>query len=69
MKYSRTFETEADEYAFKLLRRHGYSPEAFASIIERLGENEPGYAGMSYLSSHPLSEKRARRAREAAQQK
>ncbi len=35
-KYSREFEAAADEYAFRLLKRKGYSPTAFASLMERL---------------------------------
>lgn len=67
MKYSRDFETAADEFAFDLLKRKGYSPAAFASIMERLAENTERPSTMTYLSSHPLTEERTRRAREAAQ--
>src|SRR5712692_4851177 len=35
-KYSREFESEADDFAFKLLKRHNRSPAAFASLMERL---------------------------------
>lgn len=66
-KYSRTFESEADEYAFKLLKRKGYSPEAFALVMERL-ESKNGKDGrmFSYLSTHPVTEVRVKRARDAA---
>jgi predicted Zn-dependent protease len=66
-KYSRTFESEADEYAFKLLKQKGYSPEAFALIMERL-EFKNGKDGrmFSYLSTHPVTEERVKRARDAA---
>ena len=66
-EYSREFEAEADEFGFALLKRRGYSPEAFASLMERLSrdsrESEKTFA---FLSSHPVSERRIQRAREAA---
>jgi hypothetical protein len=67
-KYSREFETAADEYAFKLLRQKGYSPTAFAAIMERLAKGkEAKQAGLfAYISSHPMTKERAERAREAA---
>jgi predicted Zn-dependent protease len=66
MKYSRKFEMEADVFAFDLLKQKGYSPAAFATIMERLAENRELPVGMKYLSSHPLSKERAQRARDAA---
>lgn len=69
-RFARDLESEADAYAFDLLRRQGHSPEAFARVMERMdkhsgsrGENA-GVAG--YLSSHPPSPSRIRAAREAA---
>ena len=65
-KYSRDFETAADEYAFRLLKQKGYSPEAFASIMERLakrGGTQKG--GFAYLSTHPVTAERVQRARAA----
>ena len=63
-KYSRQFETAADEFAFNLLRDHNLSPAAFADIMERLdakqGRGRPG----SFLSTHPATVDRIRRARE-----
>ena len=67
MKYSRNFETAADDFAFELLKRKGYSPAAFATIMERLAGVKEMPTGMKYLSSHPLTEERARKAREADQ--
>lgn len=67
-KYSRAFETEADEFAFGLLGRQGIPPDAFANILERIaaghGKRE---AALSFVSSHPLTEERVRRARAASQ--
>jgi hypothetical protein len=66
-KYSREFEAEADDYAFNLLKQKGYSPAAFASIMERLsksGEEEIGPS--AYVSTHPVTAERVQRARNAA---
>jgi predicted Zn-dependent protease len=64
-KYSREFETAADDFAFRLLQRNGHSPEAFAAIMERLaaGRSE-GPSRFNYLSTHPVTKERVRRARE-----
>lgn len=69
-KYSREFETEADAYGFALLKRHGVSPEHFATLMERLNakRNPSGERGMSFLSSHPVTAERIARARLAARQ-
>lgn len=66
-KYSREFETAADDYAFKLLKQKGYSPAAFASIMERIAGKEGNKPGAyAYVSTHPLTTERIRRARAAA---
>ncbi len=66
-KYSRGFEAEADEYAFKLLKQKGYSPMAFASIMERLAKKDENEMGeFAYLSTHPVTKERVQRARNAA---
>ncbi|MRR58040.1 MAG: M48 family metallopeptidase [Deltaproteobacteria bacterium] len=65
--YSREFETSADHYAFSLLKRRGISPEAFASIMERLVLKEGDEAGkFPYVSTHPAIMERVRSARDAA---
>jgi Zn-dependent protease with chaperone function len=67
-KYSREFEAAADDFAFSLLKRNGYSPAAFASIMERLAaERHEGASDFSYLSTHPLTAERIERARESAE--
>ncbi|HTG00201.1 MAG TPA: M48 family metalloprotease [Nitrospirota bacterium] len=64
-KYSRQFEASADEFAFKLLKQKNYSPAAFASLMERLAEKYKGDEhAYAYISTHPLTEERVRRARE-----
>lgn len=67
-EYSRDFETEADDFAFALLRTHAISPEAFATVMERLDAGcgpEPGV--LDFLSTHPVTRERVERARAAAQ--
>ena len=68
MEYSRNFEAAADDFAFDLLKQKGYSPAAFATMMERLAEKHGIPTAMKYLSSHPLSIERARRARDAARE-
>jgi predicted Zn-dependent protease len=66
-KYSREFEFAADDYAFRLLKQKGYSPAAFASLMERLAKKEGAEkAGFAYLSTHPITKERVQRARNAA---
>lgn len=66
-KYSRKFETAADDYAFRLLKQKGYSPAAFASIMERLAKKDESEMGpFAYVSTHPVTAERVRRARSAA---
>jgi len=67
--YSRGHEREADAYAFDLLKRHGRSPEAFATMLARLSkahESELGGGAVGYLSTHPPSPERIAEARRAA---
>jgi Zn-dependent protease with chaperone function len=66
-KYSREFEAAADEYSFNLLKQKGYSPTAFASLMERLAKKYEKEAGaFAYISTHPVTAERVQRAREAA---
>ncbi len=68
-KYSREFEAAADEFAFKLLKQKGYSPLAFASIMERLAiKYEQDEKMFVYVSTHPVTADRMRRARAAAEE-
>lgn len=66
--FSRKHESEADEFAFRLLRRKGRSPQAFADMLKRLSaEQSVGDSGpIGYLSTHPPSAERIRRAEQAA---
>jgi len=66
-KYSREFEAAADEYAFSLLKQKGYSPTAFASLMERLAKKyEKETGAFAYISTHPVTAERVQRARDAA---
>lgn len=68
--FSRDHEREADQYAFKLLKRHGRSPKDFATLMSRLMKAhgiEDGDGGViGYMSTHPPSQERIRAAEAAA---
>ena len=67
-KYSREFEAESDEFAFELLKDHGISPAAFATIMERLAKGaDEAEQSFAFLSSHPITAERVKRARSAAE--
>lgn len=55
-KYSRDFELEADAFAAALLRTNDLPTEHLAAMLRRL-EGAAG-PGLSYLSSHPLTDER-----------
>jgi predicted Zn-dependent protease len=68
-KYSRDFEAEADEFAFRLLKQHGISPKAFASLMERLAKgHDKTERALGFVSTHPITAERVQRARAAAGQ-
>ncbi len=57
--YSREFESAADEYAARLLRDAGLSPEALVGALESLAaECEPHCAEEGWFSTHPSIETR-----------
>lgn len=66
-KYSRDFETQADDFAFRLLKERGRSPEAFATLMEKLNADSDEAHDFAFLSSHPITLQRIERARAAAQ--
>ena len=66
-KYSRDFETAADDFAFKLLKQKGYSPRAFAALMERLAnEHRKDARPFAWIATHPVTSDRVARARDAA---
>lgn len=70
LRYSRSAEAEADADAIATLRRAGISPEPTARFFDRLGKQEKRLGrlrgGLEYVSTHPLTEGRARKFRAAA---
>jgi len=81
--FSRQHEEEADDFAFKLMKKANIDPLHFAHIMEKITgidhtKNEKKEADMdeksksrikkvfSYLSSHPITEERIKRAEEAS---
>ena len=65
--YSRTFESEADDYAFKALAAHNISPRVFADAMRDLQkEYGDGDSVDAYISSHPVTSERIARAEAAA---
>jgi Zn-dependent protease with chaperone function len=71
-RYSRAFETEADDFAARMLRGNGIAPARLADMLERMevshvgkpvGDDRSGASSVDYFSSHPLSIERIRRLR------
>lgn len=62
--FSRQQETEADDYSYDFLKRHGYNVMALATSFEKLAQKSGG--GPAFLSTHPDSEARAQRVRDRA---
>jgi len=65
--YSRTFENDADDYAFASLAAHGISPRRFAEVMLHLQKSEAEAEGrVAYLSTHPPTSQRIFKAQAAA---
>ena len=64
MKFSRSDELEADSLGVKLLSDAGYRPEATLEVIQILEESSKG-SPPEFLSTHPTSENREQKIREA----
>lgn len=62
-RYSREFETEADDYAYDFLVSHRIPTQAFADILTRLGGEKETAAAEAFLSSHPGTQQRVQRFR------
>lgn len=57
--YSRKMETEADDYAYELMKKHHIPHKHFANIMERLLKTMPkSDDAMKYLSTHPQTHSR-----------
>ncbi|HVK07070.1 MAG TPA: M48 family metallopeptidase [Armatimonadaceae bacterium] len=66
LSFSRGDESQADEVGFKYLVNAGYDPDAMASFFMKMGEAAGGGGGPQWLSSHPLTGERVRKAQERA---
>jgi len=61
--YSRDFETVADDFAFALLKRKGYSPDSFATVMKRLKDSRGDDSDpVEWISTHPDTSERIKRA-------
>lgn len=61
--YSRDFEREADDFALDYLQRRGISTQALGDILLRMEQSSGGGSDIpDYLSSHPATRERARKA-------
>jgi Zn-dependent protease with chaperone function len=73
LKYSRTFELEADDYAVAMMRDMTIAPTKLGDILLRMteasGRGEKSDDSISdYLSTHPASTERMRRIQEGMDQ-
>jgi Zn-dependent protease with chaperone function len=59
--YSRDFEREADDFAFKWMARHHIPPEQLGDLLQRLAGKQAGDSA-SFLANHPDIEERVRAA-------
>jgi Zn-dependent protease with chaperone function len=66
--YTRAFEADADDYAFRALAANGISPQVFADVMRKFETAHPELKdkSMAYASTHPPTQERIRRAEEAA---
>ena len=65
LKFSRSDESQADEYGFRYLTQAGYNPDAMATFFEKMGKKTGG-GGPEFLRSHPVTSKRVEAARARA---
>lgn len=63
-KHSREFEREADDYSFEWLSARGIAKHRFGDLLKRIeaehGADDEDDGVMSYFSSHPRTDERAR---------
>ena len=69
-RFSRAAEEEADELGIRAMAAAGYNPIGMATMFEELLENRQGQPGRveQFFSTHPLTQDRARVARQRAEQ-
>jgi len=73
LRYSRSFETEADDFAYAFLQQNDLQPAHFARIMRRLEReisdgSEDDDSITAYLSTHPPTEERIRRFEQAREE-
>ena len=66
-RYSRTFERDADQFAFDYLLGAGIAPTRLGDILQRLEAAHARSGTPNWMASHPGTEDRARNAEEAAE--
>ncbi|WP_132051827.1 M48 family metallopeptidase [Pseudocnuella soli] len=62
LRYSRSLETEADELGMDLMRRNGVAPQGMVQLMKTLQTVGDMPSELSFLSSHPLTKTRIKRA-------
>jgi predicted Zn-dependent protease len=67
LRFSRSDESQADEYGFKYLVAAGYNPDAMATFFEKMGKATGGGGGPEFLRSHPVTGKRVEASRVRAE--
>lgn len=69
LRYSREFETEADEYALRYMLDNDIAPERFVNIMERMetAHRSRGESIPEFLSTHPVTKNRLKMFREAVE--
>ena len=60
-KFSRSFETEADDYALTLMEQAGIEPHYFGDILRRMEASHGSSDLPDFLSTHPATDQRTRR--------
>ena len=60
-RYSRSFETEADDYALDLMEEAGIARHHFSDILQRMQSDVGDSDFPDFLSSHPATAERVRR--------
>lgn len=64
LSYSRSYESEADDYAIQLLKTHQISTTPLANLLEKISQKSGTENIPEFLSSHPVTEERVKKLRE-----
>ena len=63
-KYSRQFETEADDFSITFMQQQGLDSSYTANLLQRLGEEYGDDGSTGYLDSHPATKDRVKKLKE-----